>query len=128
MGEFMETTDLTTVILRSIRADIAALDTKLNAKIDTELRAVREELDKRVTREEFRDAIAGLGGRMSELSERVDRTHTRLVENDVRAINAHHELQLTLSRLTDFLDAHGDLTPRVDRCEQDIGDLKQRVL
>lgn len=124
----METTDLTTVILRNIRADIATLDAKLNAKLDTELHAVREALDKRVTREEFRDAIAGLGGRISELSERVDRTHTRLVENDLRAITAHHELQITLSRLTDFLDAHGDLAHRTERCEQDIADLKQRVL
>jgi len=124
----METTDLTTVTLRNIRADIATLDATLNATLDAALHAVREDLDNRVTRGEFRDAIAGLGGRISELSERMDRTHTRLVENDVRAISAHHELQLTLSRLTDFLDAHGDLAPRIDRCEQDISDLKQRVL
>lgn len=128
----MDTTDLTTIILRDIRDDIAKLDAKLNARLDTELAkldakfdakldAVHEELEKRVTRDEFR-------GAMSVLGERMDRIHTRLVENDVRAITAHHELQVTLSRLTEYLDAHGGLEIRVGQCEQDITDLKSRVL
>ena len=70
----METTDLTAAILRNVRDDIA----KLDAKLDSEIAAVRRDLQNCVTRDEFRTV-------MSLLDDRVDRIHARLIENDLRA-------------------------------------------
>jgi chromosome segregation ATPase len=116
----METTDLTTTILRNIRDDIEKLDARLNAKIDSEIAAVRRDLQNCVTRDEFRTT-------MSLLDERIDRIHARLIENDLRSTTAHQELQATLNQMMTYFGAHGSLEVRVDRCERDIVDLKERV-
>lgn len=117
----MQTMDLTTTILRNIRDDIAKLDTKLNAKIDTEIAAVHRDLQNCVTRDEFR-------GAMRLLDDRIDRVHTRLIENDLRATTAQQELQATLNQMMTYFGAQGSLEVRVDRCERDIIDIKERVL
>jgi len=124
----METTDLTTKILQNIRDDITklegkidTLEAKLEGKIDSEIAAVRRDMQKLVTRDEFRETIRVL-------DERIDRMHTRLVENDVRATAAHQDLQATLGQIMTYLSGHGSLEARVDRCERDIIDLKERVL
>jgi chromosome segregation ATPase len=128
----METTDLTTKILQNIRDDIARLEAtvdgkidrleaRLDAKIDSEIAAVRRDMQKLVTRDEFRETIRFL-------DERIDRMHARLVENDVRATAAHQDLQATLGQIMTYLGGHGSLEARVDRCERDIVDLKERVL
>ena len=78
----METTDLTTVILRNI---------------------------------------------MSLLDDRIDRMHGRMIEHDLRATTAHQELQATLNQMMTYFDAQGSLVVRVDRCERDIVDLKERI-
>lgn len=123
----METTDLATTILRNIRSDIAKLDAKidgigakLDAKIDVEIAAVRNDLQNCVTRDEFRATMSLLDGR-------IDRMHARLVENDLRATTAHQELQATLNQMMTYFGAQGSLEVRVDRCERDIVDLKERV-
>ena len=138
----METTDLTTKILQNIRDDITKLETKLDAridkleakldgkidkletkldgKLDSEIAAVRRDMQKLVTRDEFRETIRVL-------DERIDRMHARLVENDVRATAAHEDLQATLGQIMTYLGGHGSLEARVDRCERDIVDLKERV-
>ena len=116
----METTDLTITILQNIRNDLAKLEAKLDAKLDSELAAVRREMQNFVTRDEFRETIRIL-------DERIDRMHARLVESDVRAMTAHQELQGTLTQIMSYLGGHGSLEARVDRCEQDIIDLKERV-
>lgn len=132
----METTDLTTKILQNIRDDITRLEAKidgkidskidrleakLDAKIDSEIAAVRRDMQKLVTRDEFRETIRVL-------DERIDRMYARLVENDVRATAAHQDLQATLGQIMIYLGGHGSLEARVDRCERDIVDLKERVL
>jgi len=153
----METTDLTTKILQNIRDDITRLEAKLDAKIDkleakldgkidkleakldgkidkldgridkldakidSEIAAVRRDMQKLVTRDEFRETIRVL-------DERLDRMHARLVENDVRATAAHQDLQATLGQIMTYMCGHGSLEARVDRCERDIVDLKERVL
>jgi chromosome segregation ATPase len=146
----METTDLTTKILQNIRDDITKLEAKLDgkidkleakldgkidkfeakldseidkfeAKLDSEIAAVRKDMQKLVTRDEFRETIRVL-------DERIDRMHARLVENDVRATAAHQDLQATLGQIMTYLGGHGSLEARVDRCERDIIDLKERVL
>ena len=138
----METTDLTTKILQNIRDDITKLETKLDAridkleakldgkidkletkldgKLDSEIAAVRRDMQKLVTRDEFRETIRVL-------DERIDRMHARLIENDVRATAAHEDLQATLGQIMTYLGGHGSLEARVDRCERDIVDLKERV-
>jgi len=117
----METTDLTPILLRNLRGDIARFDAKLE-KVESSLRdEVRALQADCATREELHDAVAGL-------HERIDRVHARLVENDVRAVTSHHELQITLTRIGDYLDAHGGLEARVGVCERDIADLRHRVV
>jgi chromosome segregation ATPase len=116
----METPDLTTTILQNIRDDIAKLDAKLNAKLDSEIAAVRRELQNCVTRNEFCTT-------MSLLDERIDRMDARLIENDLRATTAHQELQATLNQMMTYFGAQTSLEARVDRCERDIVDLKERV-
>jgi chromosome segregation ATPase len=116
----METTDLTTAILRNIRDDIAKLDAKLEAKIDSEIASVRKDLQSCVTRDEFRVTMSLLDGR-------IDRMHARMVENDLRATTAHQELQATLNQMMAYFGAQGSLEVRIDRCERDIVDLKERV-
>jgi chromosome segregation ATPase len=116
----METTDLTTAILRNIRDDIAKLEAKLDSKLNSEIAAVRRDLQNCVTRDEFRTA-------MSLLDDRVDRIHARLIENDLRATTAQQELQATLNQMMTYFGAQGSLEVRVDRCERDIVDLKERV-
>ncbi len=149
----METTDLTTKILQNIRDDMTKLEAKLDgridkldgridkldgridkldgkidklevkleAKIDSEIAAVRRDMQKLATRDEFRATIRVL-------DERIDRMHARLIENDVRATAAHQDLQATLGQIMTYLGGHGSLEARVDRCERDIIDLKERVL
>ena len=116
----METTDLTTTILQNIRDDIARLDDKLDAKIDSEITTVRRELQNVVTRHEFCTT-------MSLLDERIDRMHARLIENDLRATTTAQELQATLNQMMTYFGAQASLEARVDRCERDIVDLKERV-
>jgi len=153
----METTDLTTKILQNIRDDITELEAKLDgkideleakldgkidkleaklggridkldgridkleAKLDSEIAAVRGDMQKLATRDEFRATIRVL-------DERIDRMHARLIENDVRATTAHEEVQAILAQIMIYLGGHGSLEARVDRCERDIIDLKERVL
>jgi hypothetical protein len=57
----------------------------------------------------------------------LDRLYARVIENDLRATTANHEMQAVLDRITTFIDDHGALARRVDRCEHDIDDLKHRV-
>jgi hypothetical protein len=146
----METTDITTAILRSIRDDIAKLDAKfdakidgldakfdakidgldaklsakidgLDAKIDREIRLVREDMRHLVTRDEFH-------GTMRLFDERLDRVYACVVDLDARTAANHRELQSEIRRIHGVMDGHGVLAERIERCELDIVDLKHRVL
>jgi chromosome segregation ATPase len=150
----METTDITIKILQNLQGDVAELKSDVTGlksdvtglksdvtglksdvtglksdvtglKSDvTGLRSDVERIDRTmkslVTRDEFLTS-------MTLLDERMDRLHTRLVESDVRATTAHHETQRSLARLMDFIDAQSGLEGRIERCELDISDIKQRV-
>jgi len=51
----------------------------------------------------------------------------RIVESEVRTAAAITDLHGTLREVLDVLRDQHDLRPRVDRCERDIGDIKQRL-
>jgi hypothetical protein len=112
----MDTTDLTPILLRNLRADIVELKTELDARFDV----VHRELDRRVTSEEFHDAMLAL-------NKSLERTHARVVDADMRAFTAQRENQIILGRIQEHLDARYGLEDRVARCEDDIAALKDRT-
>jgi hypothetical protein len=116
----MDTTDLTPILLRNIRADITKLEAKFDTRLQTELRLVHKELERRVTSEEFHDA-------MFALNKSLERTHARVVDADMRAFTAQRENQIVLARIQEHLDARYGLEDRVTRCEDDITALKDRT-
>ena len=116
----MDTTDITTTILQNLRNDVARVEAKLDdkvAKLDDKVDELRNELKYYATREQLNSAV-------SLLDQRIDRLYMKVVENDVRQQN----MQRTLDRMMYILEAKSTLEGRVDRCELDIVDLKQRVL
>jgi len=136
------TTDLATTILNSIRQDLSGLRDKVThlegmvTSIDarcTELAlAVGDGLDTQHDELPVGDELDAmhdeLRGAVTRLDTRIDRLSTRLIEGSVRATAGHHETQQCLIRLMAFVDAQGDLEDRVERCELDVSDLKQRAL
>jgi septation ring formation regulator EzrA len=132
----METTDLTLSILQNIRTDIAKLEAKHDARfdrIDARLDAHDARFDAHDDRfqriefgmHELLGAVLSVDGRCDRLYERL---HEKLVESNVRMTTAHQELQDTLHQLMSHLGQHGSLAARIDPCERDIIDLKERVL
>lgn len=96
----METTDVTTEILRSIRDEIRATRSDLSERIDTtnlRLAEMRSELSRRIVDSEIRSAIM-----MTDLAG-------------------------TMREMTGVLRAQSDLRPRVEKCESDIDDLRRRA-
>jgi predicted nucleic acid-binding Zn-ribbon protein len=106
----MEPTDLTIEILKDIRQEMR--ETK------EEIRETKEEI--RHTREDLHDEIHALSGR-------VDRLHTRITETDIRTATAMTDLVGTLHEMRDEFRCSKELRPRVERCEQDIADIKRRL-
>ena len=90
---------------------------------------------------DIRDGVRGLSDRMDAMSHRVDamsdridamsdRMETmsdRIVESEMRTATAILDLRGTVVDLTVLLRSQHDLRPRVDRCEKDIEDIKQRL-
>ena len=106
----MEPTDLTIEILRSIRDEVV----KTNARLDQ------------------------TNARLDQTNARLDQTNTRLetmndelgpriVESEMRTVTAITELAGTMREMTSLLRGQNDLRPRVEKCEQEIGELKRRI-
>jgi hypothetical protein len=98
--------DTTLAVLKDIRSEIRQTNASVGAlrtEMHHELGALREE-----TRE-------GL----SQLSRRI-------VETELRTATAITDLAGTVRDMTGVLRAQGDLRPRLERCEQDIAELKRR--
>jgi chromosome segregation ATPase len=89
------------------------------------LKDIRQEL--RETRTELKGEIGGLREEIRNTNTRVDALSDRVVESEVRVATAVTDLHGTVRELTDMLRAQHDLRPRVDRCERDISDIKQRL-
>jgi uncharacterized protein Yka (UPF0111/DUF47 family) len=99
----MEPTDITIEILRGIRQGVE--DT--NARID--------ETNKRV------DAFR------SELKDEISQLSRRVVESEVRTATAITDLHGTLREVRDMLREDLSLRPRLERCENDIDEIRRRL-
>jgi hypothetical protein len=102
----MEPNDITVELLKEIRG---------------ELRGTNLRLDE-------------LTGRLDETNDRLDLTNDRLValaqrvvESEVRTATAIADLAGSVREMTQVLRASHDLRPRVERCEQDIADIKRTI-
>jgi chromosome segregation ATPase len=109
-GRTMEPTDLTIEILKDIRAGIE----KTNDRVDSlkgEVTSVRE----------------GVTSLREDTNARLDQVSRRIVESEVRTSTAIVDLAGTVREMTTVLRAQADLRPRVERCERDIEELRQRT-
>ncbi len=86
-----------------------------------------------LTIEILRDIRAGIektNERVDALREdanaRLDLLSRRIVESEVRTSTAIVDLAGTVREMTTVLRAQSDLRPRVERCERDIEELRQR--
>ena len=95
----MEPTDLTIQILQGIRDEIRETRTELSERIDetnVRLHEMRTELSRRI------------------------------VESEIRTATAITDLAGSVQDMTTVLRAQHDLRPRLERCEREIAELKQR--
>jgi methyl-accepting chemotaxis protein len=106
----MEPTDITVQILTDIREQ---------AKLTNEqIRQTNRRLDR------MSDSIDRTNERLDTVREELSR---RIVESEIRTSTAIADLAGTVREMTHELRAANDLRPRVERCEQDIVDLKRHA-
>jgi len=106
----MEPTDITIEILKDIRSAIGQTNERLDSAIER-LDSTNERLD-------------STNERIDSLRDELSR---RIVESEIRTSTAITALAGTVSDMTDVLRASHDLRPRVERCEQDIVEIKRRL-
>jgi chromosome segregation ATPase len=117
----MNPTDITIEILKDIRGEV---------------RKTNERLDQ--TNERLDQMNGQLGARIDKTNERIDQTNERLevmreelsrriVESEIRTSTAIADLAGTVRELTSVLRASADLRPRVDKCEEEIAEIKKRL-
>jgi chromosome segregation ATPase len=106
----MESSDITIEILKDIR---------------TEIRETNRRLD------HTNELLDHTNARLDESNERLDSIRSelsrRIVESEIRTSTAITALAGTVHEMTEVLRASHDLRPRVERCENDIADLKRRI-
>jgi chromosome segregation ATPase len=102
--------DITIEILREIRDDVRGA----HARIDGTNQRI-DRLDDRMERMEQR------------LDRRIDEVGRRIVEVELRTATAITDMHGTLREVRDLLVDRFDLRDRVERCERDIAELKQRA-
>jgi hypothetical protein len=80
---------------------------------------------------DIRGEIRSTNGRIDVVTDRLDALREelsrRIVESEVRTSTALTDLAGTVGELTAHLKGQHDLRPRVERCEQDIAELKARL-
>jgi hypothetical protein len=94
--------------------------TEHDARNEVEFVGLRKTLDNYVMQPQFATAM-----RLSE--ERFERMHAQMADSNARVFASLQELQDTVHLIMQSLGQHGSLAARVERCEQDIIDLKDRV-
>jgi methyl-accepting chemotaxis protein len=113
----MEPTDITIEILKDIRSAIGQTNERLDRTNDR-----LEQMNSRI--DQTNHSLFGTNERIDSLRDELSR---RIVESEIRTSTAITALAGTVSEMTDVLRASHDLRPRVERCEQDIVDLKRRL-
>jgi hypothetical protein len=77
------------------------------------------------------DQLVATNQRIDATNERLEAMHAglsqRIVESELRTATAITELAATVRDMTSVLRAQNDLRPRLERCEQDIAELKGRL-
>src|SRR5262245_2954616 len=114
MREMKKSTAITVEILKDIRGEIKKTNARLdqtNARLDTFAQAVRGEL-------------TDVRGELQELRDDLGR---RIVESEMRTATAITDLHGTVRELTSVLRNQADLRPRVEKCEQEIVDIKEQL-
>jgi methyl-accepting chemotaxis protein len=112
-GAALEPTDLTIVVLKEIRDEVRALGTRIDS--------TNERIDGTNAR------VDGMNERINGTNERLEELSRRVVESEIRTSTAIADLAGTVRDMTSVLRAANDLRPRVERCEQDIAEMKRRV-
>lgn len=110
----MESTELTIEILKSIRDEIKDTKTTLSARIDQ----TNGRLDQMSGR------IDQTNGRLDEMREELS---TRIVHSEIRTATAITELAGTVREMTSVVRASVEMRPRIERCEEDIRELRDRL-
>jgi hypothetical protein len=113
----MEPTDITIEILKDIRSAIGQTNERLDRTNDR--------LDQ--TNHSLVGTHALIDGTNERIDSLRDELSRRIVESEIRTSTAITALAGTVSEMTDVLRASHDLRPRLERCEQDIVDLKRRL-
>jgi chromosome segregation ATPase len=106
----MEPTDLTIAVLREIRDEVRGLGVRIDG--------TNERVDALSTR------IDSTNERLETMREELSR---RIVDSEIRTSTAIADLAGTVREMTSVLRAANDLRPRVERCEQDIAEMKRRA-
>ena len=106
----MGPTDITIGILKDIRAGL----NETNARIDQ----TNQRLD------QTNERLDQTNERLETMREELSR---RIVESELRTSTAIAELAGTVRERTQVLRASHALRPRVERCEQDIRELREQV-
>ncbi len=79
----------------------------------------------------IRQDVRELGVRIDGTNERLDTMREelsrRIVESEIRTSTAIADLAGTVREMTGVLRQANELRPRVERCEQDIAEIKRRV-
>ena len=76
---------------------------------------------------EIRDEVRRTNERLDTTNERLDAVAERITESELRTATALTDLATTVRDLTALLRTQSDLRPRVERCERDIAELRQRI-
>lgn len=80
---------------------------------------------------EIRDAVRATNARVDSTNTRMDEMREelsrRIVASEVRTATALTDLTGAVHEVASLLRAQHDLRPRVERCENDIAELKRRV-
>lgn len=103
----MEPSDITVEILKSIRDEVKQTNVRLD-QTNVRLEHMRGDLSTRI--EQMREELS-----------------SRIVQSEIRTATAITELAGTVREMTGTLRASLELRPRVERCEDDIRELQNRL-
>lgn len=109
-----KTTDLSLAVLKAIRDEIK----KTNSGLDQ----LRKEMSGRI--DALREGVTEL---REETNTRFDELGRRIVESELRTATALTDLAGTIRDMTTLLKSQADLRPRLDKCEQEIAEIKRRL-